>query len=152
LEVIEAAVQARAKDIVLDMGTAEAAARLRALIYDEVRRWSDDFRRGRRDFDLAQPEVVAERSFRNLAGYGPLEPLLRDDDVWEIMINGPEETLADVWGRAPSEDEVTIYWASVVAANRSRLADPTNPDLVFSGEIVVLPPVPQPATPTAAEG
>ena len=94
LEEIEAAVQARAKEIALDMATVEAAGRLRALIDDEVLRWSDDFRRGRRDFDLAEPEVVAERSFRNLAGYGPLEPLLRDDDVWEIMINGPDRTFA----------------------------------------------------------
>ena len=54
-------------------------------------RWSDDFRRGRRDFDLADPDVVAERAFRNLAGYGPLEPLLADDDVWEIMINAPDQ-------------------------------------------------------------
>lgn len=70
------------------------------------------------------------------------------DHLWSIS----DQTLADAWGRAPSEDEVTVYWASVVAANRSRLADPTNPDLVFSGEIVVLPPVPPPPPPPAAEG
>jgi pilus assembly protein CpaF len=34
--------------------------------------------------------MVIERVFRNLAGYGPLEPLLEDDDVWEIMLNGPD--------------------------------------------------------------
>ena len=42
-------------------------------------------------FDLADPELVAERAFRNLAGYGPLEPLLADDDVWEIMVNAPDQ-------------------------------------------------------------
>ncbi len=86
---IEQRVQARAKDIALDMGRPEGAARLRALIDDEAAAWSDDFRRGRRDFDLSEPAAVAERAFRNLAGYGPLEPLLTDDDVWEIMINSP---------------------------------------------------------------
>jgi pilus assembly protein CpaF len=91
LEEIERAVQARAKDIVLDMATAEAGNRLRSLIDDELVRWSDDFRRGRRDFDIADPDVVAERAFRNLAGYGPLEPLLDDDDVWEVMINAPDQ-------------------------------------------------------------
>ena len=64
-------------------------AKLRALIESEVERWSDDFRRGRRPFDLADPALVVERAFRNLARYGPLTPLLADDDVWEIMVNAP---------------------------------------------------------------
>jgi pilus assembly protein CpaF len=89
LEEIEQRVQARAKETVLDMTALDARQRLRALIDDEVAQWSDDFRRGRRDFDLADPLAVADRADRNLAGYGPLEPLLDDDDVWEVMINSP---------------------------------------------------------------
>ena len=88
---IERAVQARAKVIALDMATIDAAAKLRSLIDDEVARWSDDYRRGRRDFDLSEPELVAERAERNLTGYGPLAPLLGDPDVWEIMINAPDQ-------------------------------------------------------------
>jgi pilus assembly protein CpaF len=38
--------------------------------------------------------MVVERAYRNLAGYGPLEPLLADDDVWEIMVNGPDAILS----------------------------------------------------------
>jgi pilus assembly protein CpaF len=91
LSEIERAVQARAKEISLDMASAGGSAKLRALIDDEVARWSDDFRRGRRDFDLADPELVAERAERNLVGYGPLAPLLADGDVWEIMINAPDQ-------------------------------------------------------------
>jgi Flp pilus assembly CpaF family ATPase len=56
------------------------------LIGDEVARWNDDHRRGRRAFALPDPELVVERAFRNLARYGPLTPLLADDDVWEIMV------------------------------------------------------------------
>ena len=88
---IERAVQERAKDISLDLAAADGNPKLRALIDDEVARWSDDFKRGRREFDVADPELLAERAFRNLTGYGPLEPLLSDDDVWEIMINAPDE-------------------------------------------------------------
>jgi pilus assembly protein CpaF len=88
---IERAVQERAKDISLDMASANGAPKLRALIDDEVTRWTDDYRRGRRDVDLADPDLVAERAYRNLAGYGPLEPLLADDDVWEVMINAPDQ-------------------------------------------------------------
>ena len=88
---IERAVQERGKATSLDMGNRSGVARLRTLIEDEVRRWSDDHKRGLRPFDLPDPDVVVERAFRNLAGYGPLQPLLDDDDVWEIMINGPSE-------------------------------------------------------------
>ena len=87
---IEKAVQERAKAASLDMAKADGTARLRALIDDEVARWSGDFKRGLRPFDLPEPDLVADRAFRNLAGYGPLQPLLEDDDVWEIMINAPD--------------------------------------------------------------
>ena len=88
---IERSVQERAKDISLDMAAGDGSPKLRLLIDDEVARWTEDFKRGRRDFDLAEPELVAERAYRNLAGYGPLEPLLADDDVWEVMINAPDQ-------------------------------------------------------------
>jgi pilus assembly protein CpaF len=86
LEQIERAVQERAKDISLEM-SGPGKDKLRALIADEVARWSLDHRRGLRPYDLSDPELVAERAYRNLAGYGPLEPLLDDDDVWEVMVN-----------------------------------------------------------------
>ena len=81
--------QSRAKEISLDMAGDKGLAELRAIVDDEVARWSADFKRGLRAFDLADHDVVAERAYRNLAGYGPLEPLLRDDDVWEVMLNAP---------------------------------------------------------------
>ncbi|MGH9282380.1 MAG: hypothetical protein ACRD0S_05530, partial [Acidimicrobiales bacterium] len=90
LQEVERAVQERAKAVSLDMGAPEAAARLRALVDEEVARWSEDYKRGLRSFDIADQALVAERAYRNVAGYGPLEPLLADDDVWEIMVNGPD--------------------------------------------------------------
>ena len=39
---------------------------------------------------VADPESVVDRALRNLSGYGPLAPLLVDDDVWEIEINAPD--------------------------------------------------------------
>ena len=87
---VERAVQERAKETSLDLTSADGRGRLRVLIDEEVRRWSEDYKRGRRSFDLADPQAVAERAERNLVGYGPLAPLLDDDDVWEIMVNGPD--------------------------------------------------------------
>jgi pilus assembly protein CpaF len=86
---IERLVQERAKDVSLEMSSATGEAKLRALIAEEVTRWGDEHRRGGRPFALADPDGVAERAFRNLARYGPLTPLLDDDDVWEIMVNDP---------------------------------------------------------------
>ncbi len=91
LEEIEQMVQAQAKDIALDLSDREATASLKTLINEAVGRWTDEYRRGLRTFDLPDPAQVAERTLRNLAGYGPLESLLDDDDVWEIMINAPSE-------------------------------------------------------------
>ena len=86
---IERRVQDRAKELDLDGEGAEAE--LARLIDEEVARWSQEYQRGRRPFDLADPEAVRERAWRNLAGYGPLEPLLADDDVWEVMVNAPDQ-------------------------------------------------------------
>ncbi len=106
LEQIERAVQERAKDISLEMSGA-GKDKLRALIADEVARWSLDHRRGIHPYDLSDPDVVIERAYRNLAGYGPLEPLLEDDDVWEVMVNGPDAIFVKRHrGRSGYHDEV----------------------------------------------
>jgi pilus assembly protein CpaF len=106
LEQIERAVQERAKDISLEMAGG-GKEKLRALIADEVARWSVDHRRGLRPYDLSDPDLVAERAFRNLAGYGPLEPLLEDDDVWEVMVNAPDAIFVKRHrGRSGYHDEV----------------------------------------------
>jgi pilus assembly protein CpaF len=90
LAAVERAVQERAKLLALDMAGPDGTQRLRAMVDEEVARWGDDYKRGKREFDLADPDGVAERAWRNLVGYGPLEPLLADEDVWEIMINAPD--------------------------------------------------------------
>jgi pilus assembly protein CpaF len=90
LEAIERSVLERAKGIRLDLDDDSARDRLRELIEEAVAAWSADHRRGLRPHDLADPELVVERAHRNLVGYGPLEALLADDDVWEVMINAPD--------------------------------------------------------------
>ncbi len=106
---IEARVQERAKAFTVELRTEAGRAELRRLIADEVEAWSRDYRRGRRAFDLADPHVVAERAYRNLSGYGPLEPLLADDDVWEIMVNAPDAIFVKRHGgRSGYHDEVFI--------------------------------------------
>ncbi len=80
LQDIERRVQLRAKETSLDMAEEGGRAQLRALIAKEVAAWSDGYKRGLRAFDLADPDVVAERAFRNLAGYGCRDPVLASVD------------------------------------------------------------------------
>lgn len=88
---VELSVQARAKDDAIDLATADGHRRLRTLIDDELRRWDDDVRHGRRSIVITNPDLLASRAWRNLVQYGPLTDLLNDPDVWEIEINSPTE-------------------------------------------------------------
>jgi pilus assembly protein CpaF len=90
---IELAVQERAKSLAVDSSGADAGVILKRLVDDELARWHQDYRKGIRPFDIAEPEVAAERAMRNLTGYGPLQPLLDDPDVWDVMIK-PSSTWA----------------------------------------------------------
>lgn len=94
LQLVEKTVLERAKEIRLDLDDDAARTKLRALVDEAVANWAIEYRRGLRSHDLADPDLVAERSYRNLVGYGPLETLLNDDDVWEIMINSPDQIFA----------------------------------------------------------
>jgi hypothetical protein len=127
----------------LSPGRAEAEGQLRAIVVELVEEWRADFRRGLRPVDLYEPQSVVERAMSNLTGYGPLTTLLDDDDVWEIMLNAPEEELSDAWGRDDLTDaEVATYWRTLIAQNMDQLVDPGNPDLLFPGQELTLPNVP----------
>jgi pilus assembly protein CpaF len=87
---IERAVQERAASTALDMGAGDAEATLRRLISGEVDQWNLDHQRGLRPFGLPDRAAVVEQVLRNVAGYGPLQALLEDPDVWEVMVNAPD--------------------------------------------------------------
>jgi Flp pilus assembly CpaF family ATPase len=88
LREIERAAQDQARAAHLDMSSPDAGEQLRRLLVAEAERWREEYRKGRRPLDIADPDTAVERALRNLTGYGPLEPLLEDPDVWEIMIAG----------------------------------------------------------------
>jgi hypothetical protein len=58
-----------------------------------------------------------------------------------------EATLSWAWGRPPSDAEIDGYWLEVIAANRGRLAHRDEPDLVFPGQVFLLPTAPAPGQP-----
>ena len=67
------------------------------------------------------------------------------DSIWRIV----ESHLHSKLGRQPSVPEVSTYCDVVVEVNRDRLADPDDPDRIYSGQILLLP---APATEAAPSG
>lgn len=62
------------------------------------------------------------------------------EHLWSVA----ETHLAESWGRPATDAEITPYWTALVDLNRPGLPDPANPDLVYPGSVVELPPVPAP--------
>ena len=61
------------------------------------------------------------------------------DNLWIIA----ERHLEQVTGQSDlSDQEVANYWVVVIEANRSRVRS-GDPDLIYPGEVIVLPPVSQ---------
>lgn len=59
------------------------------------------------------------------------------DDFWSIA-----ETVVGRPATGPADSSrVAPYWSRLVAANRDRLAVPGDPDLLFPGQVLVLPPL-----------
>jgi nucleoid-associated protein YgaU len=63
-------------------------------------------------------------------------PVERGDHLWSIAA----ETVTDALGTA-EDTAVLDYWQRLITSNQERLVDPANPDLLFPGQVLVLPPV-----------
>ena len=59
------------------------------------------------------------------------------DTFWSIA----EDTLRARGGGVVSEADVVPYWHTLIDANRPRLRAPDAPDLIYPGQIFVLPPI-----------
>lgn len=83
---------------------------LEAKVFVESRELSDEERRQIRELigryvaeeDSIMPmerDEVAESLFAEIIGYGPIQPLLDDPDISEIMVNGPDAVYVERSGR-----------------------------------------------------
>jgi nucleoid-associated protein YgaU len=77
------------------------------------------------------------------------------DDQWTIQPGDhlwgvARATLADHRSTPVSNQDVATYLEQLVDANRANLADPRNPDLVYPGQVMTLPPPPATSPPGGA--
>ena len=78
----------------------------------------------------------------------PARPAIHEPDTWTVrpgdhLWSIAESTLAQSWGRTPTDEETTEYWQRLIARNRSALTDPGNPDLILPGQVFELPQIPR---------
>ena len=99
-----------------------------------------------RDDDIVVPRHLEPTPLPPPAGEGPTVRdgtaartviVRRGDHMWSLA----ESHLAHITGRNDlSEHEIARYWVRVINENRSRIRS-GNPDLIYPGEALVLPPV-----------
>ena len=68
------------------------------------------------------PASVAESIVDSLVGLGPLEPLLRDPDVSDVLVNGPREVWVERRGVLARADVTFVDDAAIVAAVERTIA------------------------------
>lgn len=93
------------------------------------------------DVATATPEDQlpgSERGEQPDAGQQSRHHVVTGESLWSIA----QDTLAQRWEREPTDAEVLDYWQDVIDHNRAALADPDNPDLIFPGDVIVLPALP----------
>lgn len=57
------------------------------------------------------------------------------ESFWSIS----EDVVAERLGRPATDREVAAHWQRLIAANRERLVDPANPDLLYPGQELLVP-------------
>ena len=64
---------------------------------------------------------IAEELTDDMVGYGPLEPLLQDESISDIMVNGPEKVFIEVRGRI-QRAEIRFRSAAQLGAIAQKMA------------------------------
>jgi LysM repeat protein len=78
---------------------------------------------------------------------GAQHEVVAGESLWTIA----RDALTSSIGGVPPDGTLHGYWLDLIEHNRGRLADPDNPDLIFPGQPLELPPLPGSAGGAAAE-
>lgn len=107
--------------------------------------------------DVAVTEPLVDESERKTPAFSappvsstpPVAKATSREQVWTVAPGDhfwaiAEHLLARAWDRAPTDRDITAYWSALIDSNLDRLADPSNPDLIFPGQRLRLPQPPPP--------
>ena len=57
------------------------------------------------------------------------------ESFWSVA----EDVVKTRLGRAPTTAEIDTTWRAIIAANRQKLPDPSNPDVLWVGTVLTIP-------------
>lgn len=70
---------------------------------------------------------------------GKTHEIQGNDSFWSVA----KEELTQAWGREPTNEEVDAYAQQLQEANKNNLPEPGNPDLLWDGQVIDVPPAPR---------
>ena len=92
--------------------------------------------------------VVGEPRSDEEAPVDAVDVVISDGDhFWSLA----EKETSRQLGRAATEEEIRPYWLTLIETNRARLQPPSDPDMLYPGQSIELPPIsPTAISPTAS--
>ena len=76
------------------------------------------------DLDYLQRNYIFNMIQNEINGYGPITPLLNDDHVTEIMVNGPNDIYVEVDGKINKEDSISFINDKHIIRTIQRIVQP----------------------------
>ncbi|MEQ4617097.1 MAG: CpaF family protein [Corticimicrobacter sp.] len=104
--------------------------RLRSQIDSVIRRIADEHRL---HLSSQEEETISRQMFDEMIGIGPIQPLLEDDSINDILVNGPHQVFIERFGKLELsqvsflDEEHVFNTAQRIAAAVGRRIDEANP-------------------------
>jgi pilus assembly protein CpaF len=121
-------------NVIAALNVTVAASKTREQVQDEIVRIVDDLiARERLRFTALEQEQIVEEILNDMFGIGPIEPLLADETITDILVNGPDHIYVERHGRlelAPQKFRDNIHVVNVaqrIAASVGRRVDEASP-------------------------
>ena len=122
----EAVLERIRPEVAAQMPADQLRVELEALIHELANR-------ERVELSAREQARLTEEFVNEMTGYGPLEPLLKDDSIADIMVNGPDRVFIEVRGKISQSDirfrnnDQLASIAQKIAAQVGRRIDESSP-------------------------